>query len=113
MKTQGTTRVRLCALAAAGIALAGVSTPVRADASAAAHIVAAVRNAGSLMGPGPWSSKSPYWGLYQSGTSLSDNTMLFHTSDQQPVQQVPIQRLGPGPWSVKSPTSGTYQSGSF
>jgi len=119
MKTQWTLRVRLCALAAAGLALTGVSTAVRADDSATAQPLAAVSSAGTLMGPGLWSVKSPFWGQFQNGSSFngsgsSDKAMLFHTSDQQAVQQVPIQRLGPGPWSVKSPFSGSYQiNGSY
>lgn len=113
MKTQWTLRVRLCALALAGIALAGVGTPARADDSATARPVPAANSAGGPMGPGPWSSKSPTWSLYHGGSGSSDDTMLFHTSDQQPARQMPMTHLGPGPWSSKSPFSGVYVGGSL
>lgn len=118
MKTQGTLQVHLCALAAAGLALMGINTAVRADELVTSQPTAAVSSAGTLMGPGLWSNKSPFWVQFHSrsgsnGSGSSDNTTLFHSSDQQAVQQVPIQRLGPGPWSVKSPFSGTYQGGAF
>lgn len=68
MKTQWTVRVRLCALALAGIALARGGIPARADDSATARPVPAANSAGGPTGPGPWSSKSPFSGVYVGGS---------------------------------------------
>jgi len=112
MKTQWTTRVRLCALAAAGMALAGVNAPALADSQQDRRPVTALNGWNGRMGPGVGSVKTPFLvvEIAQPLNAGLDDTMYFHTSTGQPVQQVPTTRMGPGLWSSKSPFSGRGDS---
>lgn len=112
MNIQWISRVRLCTLAAAGIALAGVSTAVRADDQVGTRPVTALNGWNGKMRPGLGSVKTPFLVVKsaQPQGSGSDDTLYFHTSTGQAAEQAPIQHLGPGPGSVKSPFSGSPDS---
>lgn len=108
MNTTKTLRVRFFALAAAGLALVG--TAVHATAATDTRPVMPLNGWNEKMGPGLSSVKTPF-GVLEVARPLSgqsNDTLYFHTSTGQPVQQVPDRPLGPGLWSVKSPGSDRY-----
>lgn len=110
MKTLKMIRVRLAAFAVAGLALTGVvGTPAMA---ADARPVMPLNGWNGRMGPGGGTMKNPFL-VVEVARPLSGrpkDTIYFHTSTGQPVQQGPITHLGPGPWSSKSPFSGRGDS---
>ena len=112
MNTTKTVQVRLFALAAAGLALAGAATAAHA---ADPRPVIAPNGWGSTLGPGVGSVKTPFLSIpvghsFSSTTDsgMTDDTLLFHTTTGQAAQTENVRPLGPGPWSVKSPGSGSY-----
>lgn len=111
MKNQRTTRVRLAALAVAGLALTGIaSTPALA---VDLRPVMPLNGWNGKLGPGLGSVKTPF-GVVEAArpvSSRSDDALYFHTSTGQPAQQVPITHMGPGPWSIKSPFNSLYTNG--
>ncbi len=113
MKTQGTTWVRLCALAAAGLAVA-VAGP--ATAGPTNHRpVTALNGWNDKQGPGIGSTKTPFGinEVSRSQTGPANGTLYFDSSDGQAVRQSPVTHIGPGPWSPKSPSWGLYHGGSY
>jgi len=109
MNAQWTNRVRLIALATAGIAIAGTAAPAFAGASIDNRPVQAVN---TQVGPGNGSPKTPA-GVLQAATPLvrsQADALYFHASNSQKVQQTPISHSGPGLWSPKSPYSDRLNS---
>lgn len=109
MNAQWTNRVRLVALATAGLAIAGAAAPVFAGSTIDNRPVQA---ANTQVGPGNGSQKTPA-GVLVVATPLvrpQADALYFHASNGQAVQQTPISHSGPGLWSPKSPNSDRLNS---
>lgn len=110
MKTLRTIRVRLTALAVAGLALAGgAGGSARADS----RPVMPLNGWNGRMGPGIGSTKSPF-NIAEVGRPLghgADDRTYFHTSTGRAIQQTLTVRQGPGPGSSKSPHSDPFNNG--
>lgn len=109
MNARWTNRVRLIALATAGLAIAGAAAPAFAGSSIDNRPVQAVN---TQVGPGNGSAKTP-GGVLQATTPLvrpQADALYFHASNGQAVQQQPVNHTGPGLWSPKSPYSDRLNS---
>lgn len=112
MNTRFKSRVRLCALALAGLAVVGASAPVFGAQDN--RPVRALNGWSGKEGLGIGSSKTPF-GIVEVGAPVSASSdtsqqdLYFHTSTQQPVRQYRVIHQGPGNWTVKSPHGDSYR----